>query len=76
MQFPKLLIYTKPGTFKIVKEKLADIDDYIVVPYKKRKLFGWQRLTTTGFSTVYLAIKFLQSNYGEDIFGNISIDFS
>ena len=74
MKFPTVFIYAKPETFKIVKEKLTDIDDYIVVPYKKRKLFGWKRLTTTGFSTVYLAMRFLESNYG-DVFGNVSVDF-
>lgn len=75
MKFPTLLIYTKPGTFKLVKEKKTDIDDYIIVPYKKKKLFGWERLTTTGFSTIYVAMSFLQANYGNDVFGNVSIDF-
>lgn len=47
---------------------LINKEDGIYVPYKKRKLFGWKRLATTGFPTIYIAIKYLSDNYGAPIF--------
>lgn len=47
---------------------LINKENDIYVPYKKRKLFGWKRLATTGFPTIYVAIKYLSDNYGTPIF--------
>lgn len=69
---PTLFIDTKPGSFKITKETIGD--DYVVVPYKKRKLFGWKRLTPNGFQTLYAAFTFLSVNYG-DVFNDTNVDF-
>lgn len=54
--------------FKICKE------DNLYVPYKKRFLFGWKRLTVTGLNTIYLAIKFISDNYKAPIFNENSSD--
>lgn len=70
----KLFIDNKLGSFKIVKEQISD-NDYLCVPYKKRKLFGWKRLIPGGFPTVYVTFEYLRNTYGQDVFGNTNIDF-
>ncbi len=58
--------------YKIIKEN----DNF--VPYGK-KLFGWERLVSGSFPTIYIAIKFLSDNYGTPtIFSgntNLNIEF-
>ena len=51
----------KKDIYKIIEE------DGKFIPYKKRKFFGWKRLSVSGFNEMQIAIKYLAKNYGTPI---------